>query len=78
MIKVCAHYCGTTILLKEFETEAEAKEFMKYDFVFVDECEPDVCHGDDLVYTDEMFIVDGEIPFCEPPNALEIEDELPF
>jgi len=78
MINVCAHYCGTTILLESFKTKKEAKEFMKNDYIlhYADEIEDG--EEDDLIYSDEMFIED-EIPFFETAETkFEDLDELPF
>ena len=83
MINVCAHYCGTTILLDSFENKEDAEEFMKHDYVlhYADEIEN--AEEDELIYSDEMFISDENIPFAEPISNEEIIyaddlDELPF
>ena len=79
MIKVCARYCGTTILLDEFENEDEAKEFMKHDYVlnYYDEFENVV--DDEIIHANEMFIDDSEdVPFSEPMLEIDYSDELPF
>ena len=77
MVTVCAHYEGTVIELKRCETEEEANEFMKHDYIlhYADEME----NGEEeLIYADEMFIED-EVPFCEPiRNYMMEDDELPF
>lgn len=82
MINVCAHYCGTTILLESFETEEEAKEFMKHEYIlyYADELEDQ--DEDDIIMPAEMFIED-ELPFFETQeHSIEFKninlDELPF
>ena len=59
MINVCAHYCGTTILLDSFETDTEANEFMQHDYIlhYADEIENG--EEDEIIKADEMFISDG-------------------
>ena len=54
MVKVCARYCGTTILLGEMEEE-QAEEFMKHPYILynADETEDG---EEDCIYPDEMFI----------------------
>lgn len=82
MINVCANYCGATILLESFETEEQAKEFMKHDYVlfFADEIEN--AEEDEIIHPYEMFI-EEELPFFETKysemkfNNVEL-DELPF
>ena len=83
MIKVCAHYCGTVILLDKFDSEEEANDFMKNDYVlaYADELENE--YEDEVIHPYEMFIDESEdIPFCEPMNCDFINsidsDELPF
>jgi len=80
MFKVCAHYCGTTILLEEFETIEEAEEFMMHDYILAYEDETED-HEEECIYRDEMFI-DDDLPFSDPPTiqefAFEYSDELPF
>ena len=80
MTNVCAHYCGTTILLESFETEEAAKEFMKHDYVLYYADELENAEADEIIYSYEMFIED-ELPFFETPK-IEIKDidldELPF
>ena len=76
MVKVCAHYCGTIIMIGEFETREQANEFMKHSYLmhYVDELVN--ATEDELIYPDEMFIEEDEIPFCEVEPAL--SDDLPF
>ena len=76
MVKVCALHIDTFIKLEEFETESEAKEFMKHDYVlaYADEVES---NEDIIIHPDEMFIQDDNIPFYEPLTQEEI-DMLPF
>ena len=82
MVNVCAHYCGTTILLESFETKTEAEEFMQHDYVlhYADEIENG--EEDEIIYSDEMFISDDEIPFSEEYQNFTFDDEdldnLPF
>ena len=77
MVKVCAHYNGTSILIDEFETKEEAEEFMKNDYILVYADETDG-QEDELIYADEMYIDDSEdIPFSEPIILEEYED-MPF
>ena len=90
MYKVCAYYCGTTIMLEEFDTTEEAEEFMTHDYILHYEDEMENADGDEIIYADEMFILvdatdeedeyDGEgIPFAEAPfEAVDDWDELPF
>jgi hypothetical protein len=76
MVKVCARYCDTTILLGEMEEE-KAKEFMKHPYILynADETEDG---EEDCIYPDEMFIDDSEeIPFSEPPQKCD-DDWMPF
>ena len=80
MINVCAHYCGTTILINSFETEEEAKEFIKHDYVLYYADELENAEEDEIIHSDEMFLED-ELPFFNTPaaniNDLSL-DELPF
>lgn len=84
MIKVCAHYCGTTILLEEFETLEEAEEFMTHNYILHYEDEMENADDDELIYADEMFIdndteEDDELPFTEPLGFwADPNDDLPF
>ena len=78
MINVCAKYCGSTIILAECETESEAEQFMKNDYVlfYADEIENGT--EDEIIHPDEMFI-DDEIPFCEPVTLdFVYSNDLPF
>ena len=84
MFNVCANYCGTTILLKSCETEDQAKEFMKHDYVlhYADEIEDG--EEDEIIHIDEMFI-ENEVPFYEIKiqntdlqNIFANNNELPF
>jgi len=79
MVKVCARYCGTIILLEEFETIDEAEDFMTHDFLMFHSDELETGE-DEYIYPDEMFIdtEKEEVPFCEPLTFDEIKDELPF
>ena len=82
LVNVCAHYCGTTILLESFETKKEAEEFMKNNYIlhYADEIEDG--EEDELIYADEMFL-ETQLPFFESAvkynntNILD-PDELPF
>ena len=85
MIKVCENYCGSTILLAEFEKEEEANEFMKHNYILFYADELDNAEEDEIIYPNEMFIDTEEIPFCEPINPWEMYNlteeqwgELPF
>jgi len=85
MIKVCAYYQGTIILLEEFETEEQATEFMSHNYILHYADEYENADEDELIYTDEMFIDTDDIPFSEllkPWERLGIAeedwDELPF
>lgn len=80
MVNVCAHYNGTIILLAEFETEEDAKEFMQHDYILYHADELEDAEDDELIYKDQMFIDNGkEIPFSEPFEINELLwDELPF
>jgi len=78
MVNVCAHYCGSTILLAELESEEAAGEFMKHDYILFYADEILNADEDVVIHPDEMFVED-EIPFCEPIHAeYEQSDELPF
>lgn len=79
---VCAHYNGITIMLDKFETDKEAEEFMKHDFVlhFADELED--ADEDEIICKENMFIDNelDDLPFSEPININDVEwvDDLPF
>lgn len=81
-MNVCTKYCGTTILLAECNTEEEAEEFMKHDYVlyYSDEIEDD---EDVVISHDEMFICE-DIHFYEPMTKEQFDkyfedyDDLPF
>ena len=82
LINVCAHYCGTTILIDSFKTEEEAKEFMKHDYILYYADELENAEEDEIIYSNEMFIED-ELPFFETQTPqIKFEDvnldELPF
>ena len=82
MTKVCAHYCGTTILLASFNTEEEADQFMKNGFMLLEDDEQEYEDGY-WIYPDEMF-KEEEIPFFEQDAGKGLNftcidtDELPF
>ena len=84
MLKVCARYCGSTILLKECETAEEAEEFMKHEFTIVYSDEMENKYEDEVIEPDEMFLVnEDDLPFYEQPNeyvypVYEWDEELPF
>ena len=78
-MKVCAHYCGTTIMLADHLTEEQAKELMKNIYIIRYADDPD--NDDDFIYPDEMFTEEDDLPFSELPEQQEQEldlDELPF
>lgn len=78
MVNVCTNCCGTIILLESFETESEAKNFMKNDYVLYEADEME--DGQEyLIHSDEMFL-ENEIPFFEKVNIddWQEDDELPF
>ena len=65
-MKICARYCGTTILLAEVDTQEEADAFMSNDYIlhYADEYED--AYEDEVIRKDEMFIDEQEeIPFCD-------------
>ena len=78
-MKICARYCGTTILLAEFNDRKQAEEFMKHDFVMNYYDEFDNIEDDEIIHANEMFIdeEDEEIPFSDPV-VYEWDDDLPF
>ena len=83
MVNVFAHYNGTTILIDTFKLREDAEEFIKHDYIlhYADEIENG--EEDDIIYSDEMFISDDEIPFTEtvPLKVIydyENLDDLPF
>jgi len=73
MVKVCAHYCGTTILLAQFENEEEADEFMKHGMFLYEDVDDEDNYW---IYPDEMF-KEEDVPF-EGLEDYEITDELPL
>ena len=78
MVRVCAHYNGTSILIDEFETEEKAKEFMKNDYILVYSDELENQYEDEIIYSDEMYIDESDdVPFSEPLTLEEYVD-MPF
>ena len=83
MYRVCAHYCGTTIGLEDFETLEEAEEFKKAPYVmcYYDEMGKLDEEDNDLIYPDEMFVEEVDEDEIEHPSIM-IDyadcDDLPF
>ena len=71
MYKVCAHYQGTTILLKEFECKPKAEEFMLHPYyIEYDD------GSDEIIYPDEMYL---EIDVDKSEAFADLKpDDLPF
>lgn len=71
MYKVCAHYCGTSILIDRFPTEKDAQNFINSGRTFTIRPADDE-NEEEYVYDDEMYIIDEntEEPYveCEPPD----------
>lgn len=83
MYRVCAHYCGTTIGLEDFETLEEAEEFKKAPYVmrYYDEMGKLDEEDNDLIYPDEMFVtVVDENEIKHPSIVIDYADcdDLPF
>ena len=81
MYYVCTNEYGTILRLGEFETEEEAKEFMKHNCILFDADETeDGCEV--IIKPEYMFIVGEEEAFSmdEPfdPCLRDWADDLPF
>lgn len=84
MLTVCADYCGSPVMLRQFNDFESATEFMKHDYVIFHADEIENAEEDEIISKNEMYITD-ELPFEDMPSEKEEiwikyqgSDELPF
>ena len=82
MYRVLAGYSGAVVMLMESETKEDAENFMKYPFTICYKDETDYLDEDEVIYPNEMWLTEENVPFEYAPSPAElckmIGDELPF
>jgi hypothetical protein len=80
MYKVLAAYSGTIVMLMQTDYKAEAENFMKYPYTILYADETDYTNEDEIIYPNEMWLTEEDIPFEDAPSPQEVKglEEMPF